>query len=93
MRRRRPCCDVLLYQPTVATARCVDYGWCKGTIIGKINDRRRAIEGDTVNFLARFDIDQGRSTDLSLEASMYDTSTSADYESWLLLEEVLQEQA
>ena len=37
-----------------------------------------------VNFLAKFDIDQGRSTDLSLEASMYDTSTSADYESWLL---------
>ena len=32
-------------------------------------------------------------TDLSLEAAMYDTSPSADYESWLLLEEAPQEEA
>ena len=68
--------------------RLKDYGWCKGTIISKINDRRRAIRGDSVNFLAKFDMDKGRTTDLSLEAAMYDISPSADYESWLLLEEV-----
>ena len=39
-----------------------------------------------MNFVAKFDIDGGETTDLSLEAAMYDTSPSADYESWLLLE-------
>ena len=41
---------------------------------------------DQVNFVAKFDMDQGRTTDLSLDATMYDTSPSAEYESWLLLE-------
>ena len=44
--------------------------------------------GDQVNVLAKFDIDQGCTTDLSLAGYMYDTSPSADYESWLLLEEI-----
>ena len=48
-------------------------------------DRRRAIHGDAVNFLAKFDIDDD-TTELSLEALYYDTSPSADYESWVLIE-------
>ena len=63
-----------------------DFGWCKGTIISKITDRRRRVGSDQVNFVAKFDMDQGRTTDLSLDATMYDTSPSAEYESWLLLE-------
>ena len=33
------------------------------------------------------DIDDGASTDLSLDVSEYDPSPSADYQSWLLLQE------
>ena len=36
--------------------------------------------------MAKFDIDEGKETDLSLDNTMYDTSPSADYQSWLLLE-------
>ena len=50
--------------------------------------------GRSHQFFAKFDIDKGETTDLSLDAVMYDTSPSADYESWLLLEqEKEQEQA
>ena len=48
-------------------------------------DRRRTINRDQINFTAEFDIDDGASTDLSLELATYDTSPSAQYESWLLL--------
>ena len=40
----------------------------------------------TPNFIAKFDIDDGETTDLALEAKDYDTSPSAEYESWMLLE-------
>ena len=59
--------------------------WCKGTITDKIIDRRRTINKDQINFKAEFDIDKGDSTDLSLGLGEYDTSPSADYQSWLLL--------
>ena len=40
-----------------------------------------------VNFIAEFDIDEGAQTDLALELlDEYDTSPSAEYESWMLLE-------
>ena len=61
------------------------FGWCKGTITDKIVDRRRTINKDQINFKAEFDIDKGASTDLSLGLGEYDTSPSADYQSWLLL--------
>ena len=61
------------------------FGWCKGKITGKNVDRRRTISKDQINFTAEFDIDDGASTDLSLELATYDTSPSAQYESWLLL--------
>jgi len=76
----------------VIVLRFAHYGWCKGTIISKITDRRRAIGHDRVNFVAKFDIDNGRTTDLSLDAIMYDTSPSAAYESWLLLEKKPEEE-
>ena len=61
-----------------------------GTVTAKVNDGRRTIERDRVNFVAKFDVDNGAATDLSLESSMYDGSPSAEYESWLLvLEPVL----
>ena len=40
-----------------------------------------------VNFVAKFDIDEGATTDLSLDAAEYDPSPSADYQSWLLIED------
>ena len=49
-------------------------------------NRTRKIGGVQVNFIAEFDIDEGAQTDLALEASEYDTSPSANYESWMLLE-------
>ena len=36
------------------------YGWCKGTITGKVVDRRRTINKEAINFIAEFDIDDGR---------------------------------
>ena len=58
-----------------------------GTITGKVVDRRRTINKEAINFIAEFDIDDGASTDLSLDVSEYDPSPSADYQSWLLLQE------
>ena len=65
--------------------RFENFGWCKGTIIKRVTNRRRSIGGVHVNFMAKFDIDDGP-TDLSLELTEYDLSPSAAYESWLLLE-------
>ena len=70
-----------------AIERFEHYGWCKGTITGKVVDRRRTINKEAINFIAEFDIDDGASTDLSLDVSEYDPSPSADYQSWLLLQE------
>ena len=69
----------------VIMVRFPDFGWCRGTIVEKNVNRRRAIGGDAVNSIAKFDIDDD-TTELSLEAQYYDPSPSADYESWLLLE-------
>ena len=71
----------------VLMVRFEHYGWCKGTITGKVVDRRRTINKEAINFIAEFDIDDGASTDLSLDVSEYDPSPSADYQSWLLLQE------
>ena len=49
------------------------FGWCKGKITGKNVDRRRTINRDQINFTAEFDIDDGASTDLSLELATYTT--------------------
>ena len=57
-----------------------------GARAGAVPNRTRKIGGVQVNFIAEFDIDEGAQTDLALEASEYDTSPSADYESWMLLE-------
>ena len=67
----------------VLMVRFEHYGWCKGTITGKVVDRRRTINKEAINFIAEFDIDDGASTDLSLDVSEYDPSPSADYQSWL----------
>ena len=53
------------------------YAWYK--------DRRFKNKGNMVNFIAKFDIDEG-TTQLSLELSDYDISPDAEYDSWLLLE-------
>ena len=66
--------------------RLKDFGWCRGKLVGRVPNRTRKIGGVQVNFIAEFDIDEGAQTDLALEASEYDTSPSADYESWMLLE-------
>ena len=81
-----PASDALVEQRIMV--RFEDYGWCVGKITAKVNDGRRTIERDCVNFVAKFDVDNGAATDLSLESSMYDCSPSAEYQSWLLLEPV-----
>jgi len=81
-----PASDALVEQRIMV--RFENYGWCVGKITAKVNDGRRTIERDRVNFVAKFDVDNGAATDLSLESSMYDGSPSAEYESWLLLEPV-----
>jgi hypothetical protein len=67
--------------------RFENYGWCKGSITDKVTNRSRRIGQDNINFVATFDIDEGQTTDLSLDSVMYDTSPSADYQSWMLIEE------
>ena len=54
-------------------------------ILEQVPNRTRKVGGVQVNFIAKFDIDEF-STDLTLEAKDYDTSYSAGYESWMLLE-------
>ena len=48
----------------------------------KVTSRSRSINRKRVNFVAKFDIDEGATTDLSLDAAEYDPSPSADYQSW-----------
>ena len=69
----------------VLLLRLEGYGWCRGVILELVPNRTRKIGGVQVNFIAKFDVDEV-STDLVLEAKDYDTSFSADYESWMLLE-------
>ena len=52
-------------------------------ILEQVPNRTRKVGG--VHLIAKFDIDEF-STDLALEAKDYDTSYSAGYESWMLLE-------
>ena len=67
--------------------RLKDFGWCRGDLVECVPNRARKIGGVQINFIiAKFDIDEGETTDLALEAKDYDTSPSAEYESWMLLE-------
>ena len=66
------------------------FGWCIGTLTEKNTNRRRKINGKMVNFIAKFDMDGDETTDLSLEVTEYDTSAFAEYESWLLLEPLVE---
>ena len=67
-----PASDALIEQRIMV--RFEHYGWCVGTVTAKVNDGRRTIERDRVNFVAKFDVDNGAATDLSLESSMYTTA-------------------
>ena len=58
-----------------------------GILLQKNTNRTRKINGKLINFVAKFDMDE-TSTDLALQLEDYDPSPSAEYESWLLLEEV-----
>ena len=69
----------------VLLVRIEGYGWCRGVILEQVPNRTRKVGGVQVNFIAKFYIDEF-STDLALEAKDYDTSYSAGYESWMLLE-------
>ena len=55
-----------------------------------MHKRTRRIGTGRVNFVAKFVMDNGASTDLLLSAAEYDTSPSADYEAWLLLKPTVQ---
>ena len=72
--------------PTGTCANCTNHGVLK---YARRTRCTRYIERDRVNVVAKFDVDNGAATDLSLESSMYDGSPSAEYESWLLLEPAL----
>ena len=60
------------------------YGWCKGVIVSTNTRSSRKIKGDMVNFIAKFEVDEG-TTALVLTASNYDTEASAEYDAWMLL--------
>ena len=49
-----PASDALIEQRIMV--RFEHYGWCVGTLTGKVNDGRRTIERDRVNFVAKFDV-------------------------------------
>ena len=61
------------------------FGWCIGKLVARNKDRRFKINGNLVNFMAKFDIDEG-TAQLSLKLTDYDTSPDAAYDSWLMLE-------
>ena len=85
-----PASDALIEQRIMV--RFEHYGWCVGTVTAKVNDGRRTIERDRVNFVAKFDVDNGAASGdgpLARVVDVYDGSPSAEYESWLLLEPVL----
>ncbi|EOD28534.1 hypothetical protein EMIHUDRAFT_353494, partial [Emiliania huxleyi CCMP1516] len=56
-----PASDALIEQRIMV--RFEHYGWCVGTVTAKVNDGRRTIERDRVNFVAKFDVDNGAATD------------------------------
>ena len=80
---RNEASDVLV-GATIVT-RIADFGWCVGKLEKKNTNGSRKIKGVMVNFIAKFEIDECM-TDLALEATEYDPSPDAAYESWLLLE-------
>ena len=49
------------------------FGWCIGKLVARNKDRRFKINGNLVNFMAKFDIDEG-TAQLSLKLTDYDTS-------------------
>ena len=49
-----PASDALIEQRIMV--RFEHYGWCVGTLTGKVNDGRRTIERDRVNIVAKFDV-------------------------------------
>ena len=51
----------------------------------KNTNRNRKINGELINFIAKFDMDDV-TTDLVLDGVEYDPSPSAEYGSWVLLE-------
>ena len=67
--------------------RLAGFGWCLGKLEARNKDRRFKIDGKLVNFIAKFEIDEG-TTQLSLQLTGYDPSADAAYDSWLLLEPV-----
>ena len=46
-------------EKAVIYMRFDDYGWCRGVIEYRNQDRRRKFQGRLVNFVAQFDIDEG----------------------------------
>ncbi|MDC0525807.1 hypothetical protein OAO87_02315 [bacterium] len=70
-----------------AIMRLEGFGWCIGKLEAQNKDRRFKIKGKIVNFIAKFEIDEGTSK-LALQLSGYDSSADAEYmyDSWLLLE-------
>jgi len=57
--------------PTGTCANCTNHGVLK---YARRTRCTRYIERDRVNVVAKFDVDNGAATDLSLESSMYDGS-------------------
>ena len=69
------------------------YGWLEGTVVRRNGDRRRTMDDGTIaNFIAKFDMDEGRSTALLLESDDYSTRLLAPTGSWFLLAEEEEEE-
>ena len=67
------------------------FGWCLGSILRRNGDtRRKTGSGEQATFILAFEMDEGRSTAVVLTAKTYATNADAAYESWMLLEPIIQ---
>uniref|UniRef100_A0A7S0Q0E0 Uncharacterized protein n=1 Tax=Coccolithus braarudii TaxID=221442 RepID=A0A7S0Q0E0_9EUKA len=72
------------------------YNWLVGIVLRRNGDVRRAMhDGIVANFIVQFEIDEGRSTAMVLDAEDYSTELLAPFGAWFLLdtEEVVTEAA
>jgi len=64
------------------------YGWLHGKVLRRNGDQRRSMDNGTIaNFIVAYDMDEGSSTAMLLEAEDYSALLLAPVGSWFLLSE------
>ena len=62
------------------------YGWLDGIVLRRNGDSRRAMHDGTVaNFIVQFEMDEGLTTAMVLDAEDYSTEPLAPFGAWFLL--------